>query len=125
MLLKLQFTEKEKATLSIVTGIFSNAPWFVISITWTKQNFLYIIYIFSATEAKPSIVLIEETVCAKKDWGSRTGESEIKFKRTMELKIVNEQVFVEIVMRNNEKWWFGLENVEFKIVNCKLIILKT
>ena len=125
MLLKLQFTEKEKATLSIVTGIFSNAPWFVISTTWTKQNFLYIIYIFSATEAKLSIVLIEETVCAKKDWGIRTGESEIKFKRIMELKIVNEQVFVEIVMRNNEKWWFGLENVEFKIVNCKLIILKT
>ena len=28
--LKLQFTEKEKTMLSIVTGLFSNAAWFAI-----------------------------------------------------------------------------------------------
>ena len=38
MLLKLQFTEKEKAILSTATGFFSNAAWFAINITWTKQN---------------------------------------------------------------------------------------
>ena len=38
MLLKLQFTEKEKATLSVATGFFSNAAWFAINTTWTKQN---------------------------------------------------------------------------------------
>ena len=29
---------ERKATLLIVTGFFSNAAWFAISITWTKQN---------------------------------------------------------------------------------------
>ena len=38
VLLKLQFTEKEKETLSVVAGFFSNAAWFTISIKWTKQN---------------------------------------------------------------------------------------
>ena len=44
MLLKLQFTEEEKTALSIVTGFFSNAAWFVVSINninKAKQNFLY------------------------------------------------------------------------------------
>ena len=38
VLVKPQFTEKEKATLSIVSGFFSNAAWFVISITWKKTT---------------------------------------------------------------------------------------
>ena len=38
VLLKLQSTGKEKATPSIVTEFFSNAVWFAINITWTKQN---------------------------------------------------------------------------------------
>ena len=38
VLLKLQFTEKEKETLSVVAEFFSNAAWFAISIKWTKQN---------------------------------------------------------------------------------------
>ena len=37
-----------------------------------------------------------EIVCGKKDWAIRTGESGFKFKRITELKIANEQVFVEI-----------------------------
>ena len=39
MLLKLQSPEKEKAMLLLVTGSFSNAAWFAINITWTKQTF--------------------------------------------------------------------------------------
>ena len=38
MLLKLQFTEKEEATLSIATGFLSNAAWFAVNITGAKQN---------------------------------------------------------------------------------------
>ena len=38
---KLQFTEKEKVTLSI--GFFFNAVWFATSITWTRQNKLFYI----------------------------------------------------------------------------------
>ena len=40
-----------------------------------------------------------EIVCRKKNRGIRTGELDIKFKRIMELKIANEQVVVEIVIK--------------------------
>ena len=50
MLLKPQFTEKEKAALSIVAGFFSNGAWFAINLTWTKHNVIVIV-------AKPSVVL--------------------------------------------------------------------
>ena len=43
-----------------------------------------------------------EIVCGKKDWGIRTGESDIKFKRIRKLKIANEQVFIEIVIKQWE-----------------------
>ena len=40
-----------------------------------------------------------EIVCGKKDRGIRTGESDMKFKWITELKIANEQVFIEIVIK--------------------------
>ena len=40
---KVKLTEKEKATLSIVTGFFSNAAWFTIIITCTKQSRIFCI----------------------------------------------------------------------------------
>ena len=43
-----------------------------------------------------------EIVCGKKHWRIRTGESDIKFKRIMELKIANEQVFIEVVIKQWE-----------------------
>ena len=39
-----------------------------------------------------------QIVCGKKDWGIWIGESQIKFERIAELKIANEQVFIEIVI---------------------------
>ena len=41
-------------------------------------------------------------VCAKKDWEIRTGESDINFKRITVLKIANEPVFIEIVIKQCE-----------------------
>ena len=41
-----------------------------------------------------------EIVCGKKERGIRTGESDIKFKRIMGLRIANEQVFIEIVIKH-------------------------
>ena len=43
-----------------------------------------------------------EIVCGKKDWGIRTGESANKFKRIAELKTANEQVSIEIVIKQWE-----------------------
>ena len=43
-----------------------------------------------------------EIVCGKKEWRIRTGESDIKFKKIMELKIANEQFFIEIVIKQWE-----------------------
>ena len=43
-----------------------------------------------------------EIVCGKKDWGIRTAESEIKFKRITDLTIANGQVFIEIVIKQWE-----------------------
>ena len=40
-----------------------------------------------------------QIVWGKNDGGIRIGESDIKFERIAELKIVNEQVFVEIVIK--------------------------
>ena len=40
-----------------------------------------------------------EIAYGKKDWGIRTGESDIKFKRIMEQKIANEKVFIETVIK--------------------------
>ena len=40
-----------------------------------------------------------DIVCGKKDLEIRTGESNTKFKRITELKIANEMVFIEIVIR--------------------------
>ena len=55
-----------------------------------------------------------EIKCGKKDWGIRTGESDIKFKRITELKIANDQVFIEIVIKQREimvwTWKCGTEN---------------
>ena len=41
-------------------------------------------------------------MCGKKDWGIRTGKSDIKFGRITELEIENEQVFIEIVIKQGE-----------------------
>ena len=41
-------------------------------------------------------------MCGKKDWGIRTCESDIKLERITELKIANEQVFIEIVIKQWE-----------------------
>ena len=38
----------------------------------------------------------------KKDWGIRTGKSDMKFKRITELKIANEPVFIETVIKQWE-----------------------
>ena len=43
-----------------------------------------------------------EIVYRKKDRGTRTGKSGIKFKRIAELKTTNEQVFIEIVTKQRE-----------------------
>ena len=43
-----------------------------------------------------------EIVYGKKDWGIRTGESGIKFKRITKLKIAKEEVFIEIVIKQWE-----------------------
>ena len=43
-----------------------------------------------------------EILCGKKDWGIRTSKSNSKFKRITELKIANEQVFIEIVIKQWE-----------------------
>ena len=40
-----------------------------------------------------------EIIYGKRDRRIRTGESDIKFKRITELKIANEQVFIEIVIK--------------------------
>ena len=59
ILLKLQFTKKEKAALSIVSGFYSNAVLFAISINnmnKTKQNFLHKIETFFVIVAKPSVL---------------------------------------------------------------------
>ena len=40
-----------------------------------------------------------QIVWGKNDGGIRIGESDIKFERIAELKIVNEQVFIEIVIK--------------------------
>ena len=52
-------------------------------------------------------------MCGKKDLGIRIGESDIKCERITELKIANEQVFIEIVI----KQWYSTWNAEFKIGN--------
>ena len=76
--------------------VFSKAAWLAISITWTKQR--------------------KKDVCGKKDWGSRTSEPDIKFKRMREFKTVNEQVFIEIGFKQWEMMvWIW--NTEFKIGN--------
>ena len=41
-------------------------------------------------------------MCGKKDWGIRTGKSDIKFERITELKIENEQVFIEFVIKQGQ-----------------------
>ena len=41
-------------------------------------------------------------MCGKKDWGTRIGESDIQFERIAELKIANEQVFIETVIKQWE-----------------------
>ena len=51
-----------------------------------------------------TLVLTSTTIrvqiaCGKKNWGIRIGESDIKFERTAELKIANEQVFIKIVIK--------------------------
>ena len=55
-----------------------------------------------------------EIVCGKKDWGVRIGKSGIKFKIIMELKIVNEQVFIDIPIKQWEvmvwTWKCGIYN---------------
>ena len=38
-------------------------------------------------------------MCGKEDWGIRIGESDIKSGKIVELKISNEQVFIEIVIK--------------------------
>ena len=38
-------------------------------------------------------------MCGKKDQGIRVGESDMKFERIAELKIVNEKVFIEMVIK--------------------------
>ena len=38
-------------------------------------------------------------MCGMKDWGTRTGELDIKSERIVELEIANEQVFIEIVIK--------------------------
>ena len=43
-----------------------------------------------------------EVVGGKKDWAIRTGESDIKFKWSTKLKTANEQVFIEIVIKQLE-----------------------
>ena len=43
-----------------------------------------------------------EIVYGKKDRGTRTGKSIIKFKRIAKLKTTNEQVFIEIVTKQRE-----------------------
>ena len=59
-------------------------------------------------------------MCGKRDWGIRTGESDIKFKRITELKIVNEQVFIEIVIKHWE-----IDGLDSKMRNLKLAIIDT
>ena len=55
-------------------------------------------------------------MCGKKDWGIRTGESDIKIKRITILKIAKEQVFIETVIKQWEmmvwswKWEFKTGN---------------
>ena len=55
-----------------------------------------------------------EIMCVKEDWGTRTGELYIKFKRITKLEIAHEQVFIEIVIKQWEMMVW-LENAEFKI----------
>ena len=43
-----------------------------------------------------------EILCGEKDWGSRSGESDIKFKRITELKIAIERDFIDIVLKQWE-----------------------
>ena len=54
-------------------------------------------------------------MCGKKDLEIRTGESNIKSKRITELKIANEMVFIEIVIR---QW-------EMMVWTWKLILFKS
>ena len=58
-----------------------------------------------------------ETVCGKKDWGIRTGESDIKFERITELKIANEQVLIDIA---DWKCGFKIGNHRYSYGRCFL-----
>ena len=60
--------------------------------------FYYILLFFVLT----SVTTRKKDCAGKKDWGIRIGESVIKFERTVELKIANEQTFIEIVIKQWE-----------------------
>ena len=48
-----------------------------------------------------STTMMARIVCGK-DWGIKTGKSDIKFKRITKLEIANEQVFIEIIIKQWE-----------------------
>ena len=94
-----------------MTGFFSNAASFSISIILTKQNRTLSIAFYQNPLIDLNLFLIQslflypiivETVCGKKDWGIRTGKSDIKFERITELEIENEQIFIEFVIKQGQ-----------------------
>ena len=56
-------------------------------------------------------------MCGKKDWVIRIDESGIKFERIAELKIGNEQLFIEIVIK---QWEMIVFTWKCEIQNWKL-----